>query len=144
MPQERTEEQILTKAPIEVTLGDEKYKLPILSVLKMAEWRRELIEVANDIGGLGVSLAALGTCFIAFPERLIDLVFAYCPDLPKDKLRETATEEQFVTAFSAIIPVAFPFMRQLSLMKSVMLANQSASGKSTNSSSTSTASHQIM
>ena len=144
MPQERTEEQILTKAPIEVKLGDEMYKLPILSVLKMAEWRRKLIAVANEIGGMGVSLMSLGTCFIAFPEKLIDLVFAYCPDLPQDKLRETATEEQFVTAFSAIIPVAFPFMRQLSLMKSVMLASQSASEKSTSSFSPSTDSRQIM
>ena len=144
MPKERTEEQILAKEPLKAKLGDKEYDLPILPVLKMAAWRKKLIIVANEIGGLGVSLAALGTAYIAFPEKVVDLVFAYAPELPKKEILKSATEEQFAEVFSSIIPVAFPFLRQLSLMKSVMMASQSLSEKSMSSSSTSTGSHPIM
>lgn len=144
MPQERTEEQILTRAPIKAKLGDKEYDLPILPVIKMAAWRKKFIEVTNEFAGVGVTLALVGQAFIAMPEKIADLVFAYHPALPKKEILKTATEEQLAAVLSQIIPVAFPFVRQLSLMKSVLMATQLASEKSTSSSSPSTGSPRIM
>lgn len=144
MPKERTEEEILARTPLTLKLGGADYSVPVLPILKTREWRKRMIEVANEIGAMGVTLAGIGQAFIAFPEKLIDLVFAYCPDLPREKILETATEEEMVVAFSQIASVSFPFLRQLSLMKSLVAMNLSASVKSTSSSSSSTDSARIM
>src|ERR1035441_7952907 len=115
MPKERSEEQVLTKAPLKVKLGNEDYELPILAIPRMAEWRHKVIATAKEIGGLGVSLAGLGEAFLAFPEKIMGLVFAYAPNLPQDKILDPdkgATEEQFALAFSEIESVAFPYLRQ--------------------------------
>jgi hypothetical protein len=149
MPKERTEEQILAKTPLEITLGEETYKLRILPVTRMSEWRAKVTGSATEIGKLGVSLQGLGAALVAFPEKIIELVFAYDPTLPKDKIlspENGATEEQFALAFSEIQSVAFPYLRQLSLMNSLFLMaqNPSALEKFTSSSSPNTGSRQIM
>ncbi len=149
MPQERTEQQVMSKEPLEVTLGGTKYKLPILPLAKMSAWRAKVIADATEIGELGVSIQALGRALVAFPEKIVDLVFAYDPSLPRDAILDPengATEEQFALAFSEIQSVAFPYLRQVSLMNSLFLMAQSPSAleKSTSSSLPSTASRQIM
>lgn len=149
MPQERTDEQKLAKAPLKIKLGTEEYELPILAITRMAEWRQKVIGTAKEIGELGVSLFGLGEAFLAFPEKIAGLVFAYAPNLPKAKIMDAengATEEQFALAFSQIESVAFPYQRQVSLMKSLatMIRSLPPSEKSTNSSSPSTGSRQIM
>lgn len=144
MSQERTEEQILTRAPIKAKFGEKEYDLPILPVLKMVAWRKKLIEASNSFASMGVDLASVGQAFAAIPEKLVELVFDYAPGLPREEVLESATEEQFAAAFSQIVSVAFPFMRQLTLLKTLLMASQSVSVKSTNSTSPSTASHQIM
>lgn len=148
MPKERTEAEKLSKAPLKVKLGNEEYELPILGITRMAEYRQKVIATAKEIGDLGVSLFGLGEAFLAFPEKIVALVFAYAPNLPKEKilaLDNEATEEQFALAFSEIESVAFPYQRQVSLMKSLALIKSLApSEKSTSSSSPSTVSRQIM
>jgi hypothetical protein len=148
MAKERTEEQVLSKAPLKVKLGNVDYELPILAITRMGEWRKKVIATAKEIGELGVSLLGLGQAFLAFPEKIVELVFAYAPNLPKDKIMDAengATEEQFALAFSQIESVAFPYQRQVSLMKSLAtIQSLSPSEKSTNSSSPSTDSRQIM
>jgi hypothetical protein len=99
---------------------------------------------------LGVTLFGLGEAFLCFPEKIAELVFAYAPNLPKEKILDPetgATEEQFALAFSQIESVAFPYLRQVLLMKSLAtIQSQSLlpSEKSTSSSSPSTGSRQIM
>ena len=145
MPQERTEQQILGKEPLKVTFGAEQYELPILAITPMRKWREQVVESAREIGELGVSLTGLGAAFVAFPEKITELVFAYAPKLPKEKLLGEATEEQFALAFSEIASVAFPCRGQLSLMKALaMIQSLSPSEKSTNSSSPNTDSLPIM
>lgn len=148
MPQERTEQQILSKEPLKVTLGSTQWELPILALTPMRKWRELVIEAAKEIGTLGVSLTGLGAAFVAFPEKIVELVFAYAPKLPREELlapEAGATEEQFALAFSEIASVAFPCRGQLSLLKALaMIPNPSPSEKSTNSSSPSTGSLPIM
>ena len=37
---QRTEDQILSKAPIEVTFGAKKYQIPVLTIKAQREWRQ--------------------------------------------------------------------------------------------------------
>lgn len=138
----------MSKEPLKVTLGSKQYELPILAITPMRKWRELVIESAREIGALGVSLTGLGAAFVAFPEKIVELVFAYAPKLPREELlgdEAGATEEQFTLAFSEIASVAFPCRGQLSLLKALAtIQNPSLSEKSTNSSSPNTGSLPIM
>lgn len=125
----------MSKEPLKVTLGTKQWDLPILAITPMRKWREQVIEAAREIGALGVSLAGLGAAFVAFPEKITALVFAYAPKLPQEELLVQATEEQFALAFSEIASVAFPCMGQLSLMKTLAMipGPPSPSEKSTSS-----------
>lgn len=154
MSQERTEEQILARAPIILQFGGQSYEVPVLTILKARQWREKLIAEAKEIAGAlngdtngrdESFFIGLGTVFLGFPEKMADLVFAYGPELPANDILESATEEELGIAFAQIMKVAFPFSRQLSLMNSIFQvgASLSASGKSTNSPSPSGASRRI-
>jgi len=166
---ERTEEQILTRAPIAIVLGGTEYKIPVLTIAKAIDWRQKLIRTAEDItrplmrpikeplwkrawnllcfwrprqNPIDAIFAGLGTAFIAFPEKVVRLIFEYAPELPQKKIMETATEEEMFVAFSTIVSVVNPLQRQISLMNSVMAGIPSPSAKPTSSFSPSTASSQ--
>jgi hypothetical protein len=125
----RTEEEKTIQAPIVVTLGSEEHKIKLLPILKSREWREQ---VAKRLGPSAESirpvdfqgrkfLAGLPSALAAFPETICDLLFAYAPDLPKDKILETATEEQITAAFSRIWEVAFANFLPLLLTTREML-----------------------
>lgn len=146
MSQERTEEQILAREPIKIQLGGTEYEAQVLTILKARKWREQLINEAKAIAGTLTGetngrdqafFVGLGTAFLGFPEKMADLIFLYSPELPKDEILETATEEELCVAFSAIMKVAFPFTRQLSMMSSIFQlgASLSPSERSTTSSS---------
>ena len=123
---ERTEEDIISKSPIEVTLGDQKYPLKPLSPNKAREWRTKLNETMFTIVGnmsadqtttnIGPAMTA---ALVAFPEKVQELVFAWAPELPKEKLLDEATEEQFAWAYQAIMVMAYPFLAPLLLSMKV-------------------------
>jgi hypothetical protein len=163
---ERTQEQILTLAPIVIVLAGKEYPVPILTIGKAIAWRQKLISTADDImrplmqpikpplwkrainflafwrpkqsGTADSVFAGLGTAWIAFPEKVLQLIFDYAPDLPRQEIRETATEEEMFVAFSKIVDTVNPLRRQISLMKAVT-ANLRPSEKSMSSSSPSMA-----
>jgi hypothetical protein len=127
----RTEEEKTIQAPIVVTLGSEEHKIKPLPILKSREWREQ---VAKRLGPSAGSLrpvdvhgrmfiAGLPSALAAFPETICDLLFAYAPDLEKekDKILETATEEQITAAFSRIWEVAFANFLPLLMMTREML-----------------------
>ena len=81
---ERTETEILSCAPIEVTLGKKKYSIPPLAVNPCREWRKEYyLQLAPVIDTLNVKLDAksmmqgLTASLLQFPEKLINLMFDY-------------------------------------------------------------------
>ena len=129
----RTEEQILSKAPIEVTFGEKKYQIKPLTILRQRQWRSKLSEDLKDIVSSferkDASSAALATgltkALLEFPEKLAELVFSYDPSLPKEQILDEATEEQIALAFSAIMAVAFPFLAQLGQVTGLMRAGLS-------------------
>lgn len=129
----RTEEQILSKAPIELTFGEKKYQVKPLPILKQREWRARLSSDLKDIVSAferkDASSAALADgltrALLDFPEKLAELVFSYDPSLPREQILAEATEEQIALAFSAIMAVAFPFLAQLGQVTGLMRAGLS-------------------
>jgi hypothetical protein len=136
----RTEDEILSRAPIKTKFGTEEYEIPLLAVTPQREWRKKLfaelqpILAALDPTATGQNLVAgLIASLTQFPDKLADLVFAYAPDLPKDKILAEATEEQLILAFDRIKVIAFPFTPQLAEMRNLFKAvGSQLSGNSTN------------
>jgi hypothetical protein len=131
---ERTEDQIISKSPLKVILGEKDYFIKPLTILKQREWRTKLNEeMAGIIANFNPSadnktmVNGLTGALVAFPEKIADLVFAYAPDLPKDEILETATEEQIASTFSAVMALAFPFLAQLKLITTLTRAKLSQS-----------------
>lgn len=130
----RSQDQILSQSPIEVTLGTVKYSIKPLRILKSRDWRQSLItkmgEVTSrmkaDTGSDAAFLSGLGYVLLQFPETLSELVFEYAPYLPKDKIMDEetgATEEQMAVAFGKILQVAFPFTGELKTVLMTMGAS---------------------
>jgi hypothetical protein len=138
----RTEAEMLSRAPLKAQLGNSTYELPILGMTRAAEWRelmfKEAAEAISVLSGevtdLPVLISGLNTVLLHFPKKIAELVFAYNPELPKDAILASATEEQLAVVFSAIMEVAFPFGPILKAMQSAitMAAVASPSRKFTN------------
>lgn len=144
MPKERTEEEMVMLAPLKLRFGAKEYEIPVLTVPQAPGWREKVRSTMEEIGAMGVSVAGIGTAFIAFPEKVCSLVIAYSPEILSQDTFKTASEEQVVIAFSTMVSVSFPFLRLLSLMKPISQASPLASASSTSSSSSNTDSSRIM
>lgn len=123
---QRTEEQKITQAPIEVTLGTTVYPIKPLNILKARKWRILLNEKLGAISDSfqqkqGLISTGLAQALTQFPDKLAELMFAYAPELPSDKILDEATEEQIADAFQAIMVVAYPFLMPLMMVTKVML-----------------------
>lgn len=119
----RSEDDILSQTPLKLKLGETEYDVKILNITKTRIWRNQLTEAMSKIfAELGARATpvnmhgGLGAALINFPETLEELVFAYAPDLPVEKIREEATEEQMAAAFSRVMVVGYPFLAQLALL----------------------------
>lgn len=125
----RTEEEILGKLPIEIKLGEKTYKIVPLPIRKGMEWRKRLhTEIAGALESFSQPAAApgfatgLAAALLQFPEKLIELIFLYAPDLPQEEVLDTATDEQIAFAFAKVIQVAYPFLAQLGTLTTAMRA----------------------
>lgn len=119
---QRSEEDILSKAPIKVRLGDSEYDIKPLPILKARQWRTKLTETMKSIvSDMSVEQTAtnigpaMTAALVAFPDKVSDLVFAWSPDLPVEKVLAEATEEQMTIAYSKIMVLAYPFLAPLHL-----------------------------
>jgi hypothetical protein len=124
----RTEDQICRKAPIEITLGENKYSIKPLNILRQQEWRKkldqelaEIVSTFNKQDDGNQTIQGLTAALIRFPEKIVALVFAYAPDLPQEEvLASEATEEQMAHAFGKIMEVAYPYLPQLATVTKLM------------------------
>lgn len=133
--QQRTEDQVLSKAPFTVRLGEKDYSIKLLGIAAQRAWRskmsQEMQEVVSQFAPTskaptaGAFSAGLTVALVQFPEKLTELVFAYAPDLPREEIMEAATEEQISIAFSKIVQVAFPFLTHLGMVKTAIQASRS-------------------
>lgn len=117
----RTEEQKVGKLPFELTLGAEKYQVKPLSVNQSRAWRAKLNEVMGPIADAhqqksGVMSQVLANTLTEFPDKVAELLFAYAPELPREKVMNEASEEQLASAFCDLLVVAYPFLAPLALV----------------------------
>lgn len=119
---ERTEEEIFSKSPILVTLGETKYPLKPLPINKAREWRAKVTETMRGIiSTMGAEespasvSSSLTAALVAFPDKVVELVFAWESDLPTEKILNEATEEQLGEAFKSIMVMAYPFLAHLAM-----------------------------
>lgn len=115
------EEAVLADSPLVVSLGGEQYKLKPLPMIKMMAWRQEFApKLASVTEAFSTSLNSADDFlapFIGAPQTMIDAVFAYAPDLPKDKILETCTENELFIVFTKVMGVAFgPFLGQAAFL----------------------------
>jgi len=115
-------------APIEMTFGQTKYKVQPLRLGAAREWREQLNDTmaplaetfqSSIVGGGAVS-QGLAQMLLQFPDKMLALILAYGPDLPKETIVAEATEEQLITAWNELLAVAFPFVGPLALMLKVI------------------------
>jgi len=116
----RTEEQIVTQASILVSFGGKEYELKPLVIRESREWRRQFAAILGELP-LFVSVAdttehfqqVINGMFMDVPDKVIDLIFAYAKDLPRDEIEAVATDVEMSVAFERILEVAFPLSRSM-------------------------------
>lgn len=116
-----------------VTLAGREYKMAELPLRKNAAWRQllgaeleqwgQLLGQTNEVdlnnlSGVLPVLRRAGDMVLQSPERIADLVFAYCPDIAAERetILDNAYESELVEAFSACVKLAFPFGKLTSLV----------------------------
>jgi hypothetical protein len=125
----RSESDMLAMRPITITLGKNSYIVELLNNKKAAEWRDKLynalgplvsgfdfsaIDLTSTHDQVSAAMSAkLSQELIAYPQNLVDLLFAYAPNLPAETIREEATDEQICLAFSQVAEVGYPFFFHL-------------------------------
>ena len=120
---DRTEEQVVTKASIEVILGGKKYEIAPLVIRDSRVWRKKFIDLvvplpsllntivdASNPEGFG---SVLSQMMIAMPDQVIDLFFEYAKDLNREDIEAIATDTEISKAFEEVVKVTFPLTESL-------------------------------
>lgn len=116
---------------MKLELGGQQYEVAPLTVLKARAWREKLITSARALsqslfretnGHDETFFAGLGSAYLAFPDTLCEMIFAYAPDLPRDEILSHSTDQEMIAAFAEIVRVAFPYLHHLSLMATFDIA----------------------
>ncbi len=116
---DRTEEQILARAPLTVVLGGEEYSVRMLVLTESRQWRADAAKLLASLPKLdNVDIAdpeqfgeAIGLLMNVMPDTICDLFFKYAKDLDRDKIGAVATDLELVAAFKVVSAVAFPFVQ---------------------------------
>lgn len=129
---ERTEDDIVAKAPVSCVLGSETYEIKPLTLIPARKWRDLLVKTMNELirgmvqpedpDKLGPALTAI---LIAYPDRLCELVYAYSPALreAREKIEDEetgATEEQMAGAYAICMQFAYPLLGQFNQTTTVL------------------------
>ena len=117
----RTEEQIVAQAPILVSFGKIEYKVKPLVIKEAREWRMKLAEMVGQVSPAVNATTdtpdkfqeAIKSLFVDMPDKIVDLIFEYGKDLPRDAVEAVATDEEMARAFEIILEVAFPLARSV-------------------------------
>ena len=113
----RTEEEKVSRAPIEVILGGKKYGITPLVIRDSREWRKKA-------GPFQASLSKYASISSDDPEafekslvellvnridQTIDLFFAYARDLDREAIESIASDNEIVKAYNIVFKFTFPF-----------------------------------
>lgn len=118
MEVKRSEEDKLTQAPIMVSFGGKEYEVKLLVIKESRAWRKQFAEVlkalplfVNAIDTTKHFEQVINGMFMDVPDQVIDLIFAYAKNLPREEIEAVATDIEMSKAFESILEVAFPLSR---------------------------------
>jgi uroporphyrinogen-III decarboxylase len=117
----RSEEQIVSQAPILVSFGGKEYQIRLLVIKESREWRQKLAKMMGELSPVINTTTdtpekfqeAMNSLLVTMPDTVVDLVFAYGKDLPRDEIEAVATDAEMAKAFESILEVAFPLARSV-------------------------------
>lgn len=128
---QRTEADILSKAPIKVKFGETEYDVRPLTIRPAREWRlkvskemSETLKSFNADANPGTLAPGLGAAMIAFPEKLLEIIMAFAPYLDREKIEVEATDEQLAVAYGKVMALGFPFLAPLMMTQTVLKSSQ--------------------
>ena len=112
----RSEEQIVTQAPIVVILGGKEYEIPPLVIRDSREWRKKVIALIAPLPQLVKTTMddsedfgnVLTQMMVAMPDQVLDLFFEYAKNLDREEIEGMATDAEISKAFDEVIKVSFP------------------------------------
>ena len=117
----RSEDQKIGQAPVTVYFGGKEYLIKPLVIRESREWRKKIAEMLGHLP-LYVKATtdtpdefqqALNGMMVDMPDKVIELVFEYGKDLPRDEIEAVATDAEMAKAFESILEVAFPLARSI-------------------------------
>jgi hypothetical protein len=134
-----------------VILSGREFVIRELPLKKNAEWRmslsREFMAVAGvlseaeqlevkreDAAAVFGLLRRAGEMAVESPGVIIDLVFAYAPEL-RSVDRDEVYESELMDAFGACLRLAFPFGRALDLLRQLAIDGSETAGTATSQNS---------
>jgi len=117
----RSEEQIISQAPVIVHFGGKEYKVKLLNIKDARSWRTELSEMMGQLSPAVNATTdtpekfqeAMNSLLVDMPDKITDLVFSYAIDLPREEIEAIATDAEMALAFENILEVAFPLARSV-------------------------------
>ena len=120
----RSDEAVLTRQALEVTLGGEKRLIRPLVIRESRQWRKRVAEAFAELGALDTSTLnladpegvrrALELVAVTVPEKITDLVLAYAPELDREWFETHVTDEEATEALVKMLEATFPFLRKTS------------------------------
>ena len=118
---ERTEEEILARAPIVVKLGGQEYKIAPLVIRDSRLWRKKVNDlIAPFPRQIKVTMEnpkdfeeVLEQMTVTMPDQVVDLFFEYAKELPREEIEGKATDAEIGRAFQEVVQGAFPLTSML-------------------------------
>jgi len=117
----RSEEQIISQAPVIVHFGGKEYQVKLLNIKDARAWRAELSEMMGQLSPAVNATTdtperfqeAMNSLLVDMPDKITDLVFSYAIDLPREEIEAVATDAEMALAFESILEVAFPLAQSV-------------------------------
>lgn len=129
---QRSDEEVIARAPVTVDLGGKAYEIRPLPIGKAGMWRKKALalvdEITTDVGAIlpsgfkienilsmemnpeGIPRLLQSILFV-IPDKLYDLFFSYAEQLPREEIEAVATDEEMLPALMEVARIAFPFVK---------------------------------
>lgn len=117
----RTEEDKILQSEISIILGGKEYKIKPLVIKESRKWRANFAKVLGELPQYmkittdtpDQFMNAINAILVTMPDKIVDLIFDYAPELNREEIENNATDAEMAKAFEQIVEVAFPLARSL-------------------------------
>lgn len=123
----RTETELYNDT-VQVNLGGTVYTIKARTIDEIDRWSAKVDEIVNkyskEIGSYKyqnplapskneIFAAVLSIVIRKAPKDFIDLLFAYCPELPEEEIKKTVNVNDLMKAAKMVYKLSFPFFMEL-------------------------------